>query len=643
MAIIQFANGQRVSFNGQPTPADIEELSSQMGIAPQPAQEAPNPYGAAFRATGNETGTQAGLKAAGNLPSSALNFGKGLVDIVTNPVQTAKGIGGAITDVGRTVTNKISDVTGIKQIGIQGSQATPTLGSLEQVLKDRYGSLENAQRTAIEDPFGVGADIAGILSGGAVAAGKTAQLGNVASKAANVATAPVRVPVRAATNAAGKATGFGVSQLTGLSPETLSTVTRNAGAFSDAKAAGTTRVDLAQDVFGAINKASDELSDLGKGYDTVRTSGQVVSLPDDWLKGAVEKFKLKLQYDNKPPLVNGLPDTTQPVKATVVADRASQTRNTTDLNKIQSFVDNWGGSKNFTAEEYLNMRHDLGELAKYDQAGSDVARKFATNLREGTLNSDTVRNQVDGLKDLDAIYSKDVQFYNKIRKDFLDANGNLKDGAASKVVNSITAANPERLARIEKIYPGFTQQAKVVKALEDVENSMGLKVGTYARAGAGITGIATGNIPLIITAILATPEIAIPLLQGLGLSAQKITPILKAVRDAANDINNFRAPGALQQYLNEKYPDGVPVGLSTQSVSISGKNADVAEKFIDHMEGVSRVKGQELIDLKAQAQSIAEGVGIDPVLGDKALANALRRQLDNQNFAKKVQLHRLPS
>lgn len=620
MAIIQFANGQRVNFNGQPTPADIEELSSQMGIAPQPAQEAPNPYGATFRATGDETGTQAGLKAAGNLPSSALNFGKGLVDIVTNPVQTAKGIGGAITDVGRTVTNKLSDVTGIKQTGVQGSQATPTLDSLEQVLKDRYGSLENAQKTAIEDPFGVGADIAGILSGGAAVAGRTSQLGNLGSTVARTATAPVRVPVKATANAASKATQFGVSQLTGLSPDTLSAVTKNASAFSDAKAAGTTRVDLAQDVFGAINKASDELSDLGKGYDTVRQSGQVVSLPDDWLKGAVEKFKLKLEET--------------PTKTTVLADRASQTRNTTDLNKIQSFVDNWGGSKNFTAEEYLNMRHDLGELAKYDQAGSDVARKFATNLREGTLNSDSVRNQVSGLKDLDAIYSKDVQFYNKIRKDFLDANGNLKDGAASKVVNSITAANPERLARIEKIYPGFTQQAKVVKALEDVENSMGLKVGTYARAGAGITGIATGNIPLIITAILATPEIAIPLLQGLGLSAQKIAPVLKAVRDAADDINNFRTPAALQQYLQEKYPDGVSVGLSTQTVSISGKNADVAEKFIDHMEGISKVKGQELTDLKAQAQSIAESVGIDPVLGDKALANALRKQLDNQNFSR---------
>ncbi len=613
MAIIQFANGTRVNFNGQPSQSDIEEVASQMGF--NQSQPEVNPYGATFRATGNETGLQAGLKSAGNLPSSAINFGKGIVDMVSSPIQTGKGLLDAVIGGGAKLRDLaatgIDKATGSKYGSValgKGATDTKTIDAIGGVIKDRYGSLENAQKTAIEDPFGVGSDIVGLLSGGAALAGKSAQAGVLASKVARVATAPVRVPVKAAAGVVKKTTGFGVSQATGLSPETLKTVLTDTKAFKDAKAAGTTRVDLANDVFGAISKASDELSDLGKGYDAIRSSGKTVTLPTKWIEEALKDFKLQFK--------NGA----------VVADRTSKTRNVTDINKIQSFADNWGSSKTFTTEEYLNMRHDLAELAKYDMAGSNVAREFATRLREGTLNSDKVRTQISGLKELDNTYASDVKFYKQMKKDFLDNDGKLKDGAASKVVNSITAANPERLARLERLYPGFTQQAKVVKALEDVENAMGLKVGTYARAGAGVAGVATGNLALILSAILATPEIALPLLMGLGLSVEKIAPILKAIREFASDINNFRVPGAVEAFI-EKNTKDAGIGMSIKS----NVRPDLAVKklTLKEIDTIKRYNTNPTEgSIQGDIQAIKEKIGIDKA--DTAIQDSFLKEVSNE-------------
>lgn len=588
MATIQFSNGTKVQFNGNPTQADIEEIASQMGLSQTPTTTPQdNRYNATFRATGQETGVQAGLKAAGNLPTSAFTFGKNIYEAVSNPVQTAKGVLGAVRDIGQIPLRAVD-----KAIGRDVPRETPTLSAIGNVYKERYGSLDAARKTAIEDPFGVGADVLGVLQGGAALTNRTAQLNNALSTTARIATAPVTKPVSGLVRAGTEATKFAASQATGLSPETMGTIINQRGAFSAAQADELSRVDLAQDVFTAIQKASDDLGDLGSGYDSIRKSGQIVILPDDWLSGALNKFGIKLE--------NG----------TVVADRTSRTRNTADLNKIQAFADNWGDAKNFTAEEYLNMRSDLAEIARYDQAGTNVSRQFAETLREGTLNSDDVRTQLPGLKELDAQYSTDIKFFNKIKKDLLNADGTFKDGAASKIVNAVNASNPERLARLEKVYPGFTKQAQVVKALEDVENAMGLKIGTYARAGAAAGGLVTGNVPLIIGAIISIPEIAVPLLKGLGYTKETVGPVLGAVGTFAKDINNFRVPGALQEYIEKNYKDGVPVGMSIKptvtpekvAANIDEIDAKILRNYLDNPDDPTAF---------IEAQDLFEKIGID--------------------------------
>lgn len=123
-----------------------------------------------FPATSQETPLQAGLKSAGNVPSSGFNFLKNIASAVTNPVDTGKGVFNAITGGGRAIQSQVQK--GAEKIGLgnvfkmgENERADETFGALKQSLLNRYGSTEKAERTAIEDPIGFGADVVAILAG----------------------------------------------------------------------------------------------------------------------------------------------------------------------------------------------------------------------------------------------------------------------------------------------------------------------------------------------------------------------------------------------------------------------------------------------------------------------------------------------
>lgn len=157
-----------------------------------------NPQSSAtFAASRDDNGLQAGLKSAGNVPSSAFSLGKSLFSAVTNPIDTTKGVASAVTGLGSKIQNTLGKgvdaVAGTKGFGQTGATgATQTFDAIVSSLNERYGSLEAAQKTATEDPIGVGADIVGILSGGATAGLNKVSDINSAAKASIAATTKVK-------------------------------------------------------------------------------------------------------------------------------------------------------------------------------------------------------------------------------------------------------------------------------------------------------------------------------------------------------------------------------------------------------------------------------------------------------------------
>ena len=107
---------------------------------------------------------QAGL----NLPSSAIQFGRDVVQPIIAPVETAK----SVVNLGSSVLGKI---------GL--TDADPALADqVGRYFANRYGGIDNAMKTFATDPVGMASDVAGLLTGGGALVSKVPKLARVGAK-----------------------------------------------------------------------------------------------------------------------------------------------------------------------------------------------------------------------------------------------------------------------------------------------------------------------------------------------------------------------------------------------------------------------------------------------------------------------------
>lgn len=152
------------------------------------------------------------FQAIKNAPSSAVRFAGGLYDVITSPVQTAKGVldigAGAIQSVlPQTVVDFVNRFEANPEAGRQVVEAARAAGG---VLADRYGSYEGIKRTLAEDPVGALADLSTLLTGGAGVARGVSKFAPAAAPAAAALErgAVVTNPLSAVTVPAQKAVEF---------------------------------------------------------------------------------------------------------------------------------------------------------------------------------------------------------------------------------------------------------------------------------------------------------------------------------------------------------------------------------------------------------------------------------------------------
>jgi hypothetical protein len=155
----------------------------------QPESGVPAPFNP------NMTPIEAGIAQLKNIPVSAVNLGKNIVTPFVHPAETVKNIGTLASGAYHKFTE-----------GEQPDEAT--IDAVKNFVIDRYGGLENIQRTAIEDPVGFLADVALLVTGGGTALKATGTLGKAPAlvRAGQTASKVGRVidPVNAATGALGK-------------------------------------------------------------------------------------------------------------------------------------------------------------------------------------------------------------------------------------------------------------------------------------------------------------------------------------------------------------------------------------------------------------------------------------------------------
>jgi hypothetical protein len=149
-------------------------------------------------------------KALGNIPSSAGNLAKAIVDPLLSPVQTLTNLGYLAAGGMRAGAKAVLPEAVFKALD---SDATPeaakrmddATGAFSGHMKDRYGSSEGLKKTLATDPVGALADVATVMTlGGAGAARAPGLIGQAGQKVQQVGTKidPIANTFKAAANVA---------------------------------------------------------------------------------------------------------------------------------------------------------------------------------------------------------------------------------------------------------------------------------------------------------------------------------------------------------------------------------------------------------------------------------------------------------
>ena len=536
---------------GQP---QQEEVSQETNVTPEKG-------GAWFKYNEGDSGLTAGLKALGNTPQSAGNFAKGIVQSV-NPLNTVENVAQAGNEFGALKEQQGGFWNAIKATLKEVPKATYETLVPEGIRQAIAGDTQGAAKTFTEDPFGQAAPVVLTAIGGAKGIDKKVSqntmkgyVGNIAENTKNRVPIPkpstvasdfvdsgisktaglITKPAGAVLGKVGdivKDTGASMlSKFTGMNPETIGQVISNPKEFSKLAREETSRGGLANEVKSAIDSRLSDLKESGSGYDVIRKSNETVTVPPSLFTDVLKENRLDLKGGK--------------IKATT----ESTTRNPSDIRAIQTFYDTWGKRRNLSANEFLNMRSDLAELAKYDKLtgmGKTIkSQEMAATLR--TRANNLLRDQLTGLKALDDVYAPEVNFLKQVRKDFVDRDGNLKDNAPSRIANSPNKA--ELTNRLKKLIPDIEQRIEILKATEDIERAAGIKVGAYGTMAPAAIGLLTsGPVGAIIAQIIASPQNAVAILRAAGaVNKATLVPIIRTLKLIGGDIttNNQKLPSPL--------------------------------------------------------------------------------------------------
>lgn len=133
-----------------------------------------------------------GVEAVGNIPASAVQFGKGLYEAVAHPVKTAGSLldiaaGGLENAAGAVLPKPVMDfINSMEANPAAAKRAVDTANQFGGQMAARYGSYDRLKNTIATDPVGFAADFSSLLSGGAGIAGRAGKTG-AAAKLSRVA------------------------------------------------------------------------------------------------------------------------------------------------------------------------------------------------------------------------------------------------------------------------------------------------------------------------------------------------------------------------------------------------------------------------------------------------------------------------
>ncbi len=609
---------------------------------------------APFKATGNEGNVKTALKTVGNTPTDAFNFGAGILDFL-NPIKNITDIGKHLSDTITNVAQYASDtnqnplsVIGKSLIsgGEKPGQMPDIYKSALHVILPQFlqqigsGDLQGAKKTLTEHPVTQVGPMVLIASGLAEKAGVGDEFNQMMTKIAKPISEPLGKAgemgldlakkgitgganmVKGAPELASKLALFGTAQSTGMSPKTITEIIRNPDNFSPEAMKQFTRENIAQEAIGNINSRIKDLSDTGKEYQTIRSDETPIKVkPNDLQKLISKNTGLKIS-----------------AKGEIISSPAAEIRTPAEVAKVQQIYDRYQPlfeSGKMTRSEFLNMRSDLAEMSSFAPTGfgSSVPLENLSEIMRGKLNT-SYRGQIPGLEKLDTTYGAEKSQLDQIKKDYFKADGTLKDNAITKIANLSNTGRESVLGRLESVSPGITQKIITTKAVEDIANASGQKVGTYIRGGLVTGGAITGNITAIVAAIASSPEIATKILRGFGKMLNVKDAVIEKAVNEYDSIKSSIKENPEQGSIKNPFSQG-----EIPPTKFEGFN-DLSTKLLEDLKGRDVVSKQYIeqrmissdLNLKQVEKDLTKNV-LNTFKGDKVPV---------QEFADKVKAELLP-
>ncbi len=314
----------------------------------------------------------------------------------------------------------------------------------------------------------------------------------------------IKTGVKATEEWIGKITKSIVSQQSGLWTPSIESILKNPELQWKIRSWELSAARTLEEARTSIDALREWFRETGKMYDTIRKSDVKVSTNEakQVLLSQLESERLATGW--KLNLVD------LPVK-----DRWA-------ITQALKYIDEYKWE--MTPQSALSIRQKLDDLINYKSDVGSNWQRIVTGLR--AKYDEFLSQKLPWLKEIDAKYAPERQFWESIRKDIYKADGTLKDNALSVISNITNKGNEAKLARMESILPWIWEKVKALRAFEDIQASSGIKVWTYAR-NLSTVWLATVNPILAVWAWVAThPVVVSRVLESIGLASQKIKSIL---------------------------------------------------------------------------------------------------------------------
>lgn len=452
-----------------------------------------------------------------NAPASAVRTATAMAYPFLHPIDTATAIG----QIGKGALSKVEGALGVDQDPQAKAESEAHIDAIGQFFKDRYGSADAIKKSLAEDPVGVAADLAAVLSGGGAivsrAPGAIGRAGEVIAKAGSTIDPLTNV------GRAVRGTGNAVSEIVGLQSGVSGQPLR--AAFDAGREGGTANTVFRENMNGTA-PVTDVL-DMAQS-----AMGQVRKERSDAYNAGMTSVDASMKRIDYRPVAKAIQNAAQ----NVYMGKFAKSQEAADT--IKAITSKF--------EEFVGLDDSLKNTAK----GADVLKQALGEIRQGTKHGTVSRNIANSV--YNAVKNeivKQVPEYAETMRGYSQASDTLDDLSRTfslgEHVSKDTSVRKLTSAMRNNVNTNYGRREQLMKVLAQHEPDI-----PYAIAGQSLNALAPRGLARLAAGGAASGMAGMALTSGVNPLALAVLPLSspRLMGETANALG--RGYGAIEDAGN---------------------------------------------------------------------------------------------